>query len=142
IERLAHVARAAGVSASDSFLQGRAPLTVPANSRATLLLDQSYLTTAYPELITSGGRDSTIAITYAEALWKGREKGNRNDIEGKTMHGLADRFISDGGAHRLFRPLWWRTFRYLQLDIQTRTEPLTIEDLRATFTAYPFTVRA
>ena len=141
-ERLARVARAAGVSASDGFLQGRAPLTVPANSRATLLIDQSYLTTAYPELITSGGRDSTVAITYAEALWKGREKGNRNDVEGKTMHGLSDRFITDGGRRRLFRPLWWRTFRYLQLDIETRAEPLTIEDLRAVFTAYPFVVRA
>jgi len=141
-ERLARVARASGVAATDSFLQGGAPLTVPANSRATLLLDQSYLTTAYPELITSGGRDATVAITYAEALWKGREKGNRNDVEGKTMHGLSDRFITDGGRRRLFRPLWWRTFRYLQLDIETRAEPLAIEDLRAVFTAYPFVVRA
>jgi hypothetical protein len=141
-ERLARIARTTGVKASDDFLQGRAPLTVPANSRATLLLDQSYLTTAYPELLTSGGRDSVIAITYGEALWKGREKGNRNDIEGKAMHGVEDRFITDGGAHRLFRPLWWRTFRYVQLDIETRAEPLTIEDLRAVFTGYPFVVRA
>ena len=141
-ERLARIPRTTGVKASDDFLQGRAPLTVPANSRATLLLDQSYLTTAYPELITSGGRDSVIAITYAEALWKGKEKGNRNDIEGKAMHGVEDRFITDGGARRLFRPLWWRTFRYVQLDIDTRAEPLTIEDLRAVFTGYPFVVRA
>src|SRR2546423_757416 len=141
-KRFARVARTAGIAASDDFLQGHKSLSVPANTRATLLLDQSYLTTAYPEVVASGGRDSVIAITYAEALWKGREKGNRNDIEGKTMHGLADRIISDGGAQRLFRPLWWRTFRYLQLDIQTRAEPLTIEDLRAIFTAYPFTVRA
>jgi hypothetical protein len=142
VERLARVARAAGITASDEFLQGRAPLTVPAKTRATLLLDQSYLTTAYPELVTSGGRDSAITITYAEALWKGREKGNRNEVEGKTMHGVNDRFISDGGAHRLFRPLWWRTFRYVQLDVETRNEALTIEDVRGVFTAYPFVVRA
>lgn len=141
-ERLARIARTSGIKASDDFLQGRAPLTIAANSRATLLLDQSYLTTAYPELITSGGRDSVIAITYAEALWKGKEKGNRNDIEGKTMHGVADHFITDGGARRLFRPLWWRTFRYLQLDIETHAEPVTIEDLRTVFTGYPFVVRA
>lgn len=141
-ERLARIARTSGVQAGDDFLQGRAPLTIPANSRATLLLDQSYLTTAYPELVTSGGRDSVIAITYAEALWKGKEKGNRNDVEGKAMHGVADHFITDGGARRLFRPLWWRTFRYLQLDIETRAEPVTIEDLRAVFTGYPFVVRA
>ncbi|HJQ26526.1 MAG TPA: alpha-L-rhamnosidase N-terminal domain-containing protein [Blastocatellia bacterium] len=141
-ERLAHVRRTSGVEASDDFLQGRKPLTVPANTRATLLLDQSYLTTAYPEMVTSGGRDSVIAITYAEALWMGREKGNRNEVEGKNVRGITDRFISDGGAHRRFRPLWWRTFRYIQLNVETRAEPLTIEDLRATFTAYPFTVRA
>jgi alpha-L-rhamnosidase len=141
-ERLTHVVRASAVTAGDDFLQGRAPLVVPANTRASLLLDQTYLTTAYPEFVTSGGRDSVIHITYAEALWKGREKGNRNDIEGKGMRGLSDRFIPDGGAHRLFRPLWWRTFRYVQLDIETRAEPLTLEDLRAVFTAYPFVVRS
>jgi alpha-L-rhamnosidase len=141
-ERLARIARATGIKPGDDFLQGRAPLTIPANSRATLLLDQSYLTTAYPELITGGGRDSVITITYGEALWKGKEKGNRNDIEGKVLRGVEDRFITDGGAHRLFRPLWWRTFRFLQLDIATRAEPLTLEDLRAVFTGYPFAVRA
>ncbi|HKP10469.1 MAG TPA: alpha-L-rhamnosidase C-terminal domain-containing protein, partial [Blastocatellia bacterium] len=119
-----------------------APLTVPANARATLLLDQSYLTTAYPELVTSGGRDAAVTVTYAEALWKGREKGNRNEVEGKAMHGLSDRFVTDGGAHRLFRPLWWRTFRYVQLDVETRAEPLTVEDLRGVFNGYPFVVRA
>lgn len=141
-ERLAHIARTAGITAGDDFLQGRAPLTVPANTKATLLLDHSYLTTAYPELVTSGGRDAVVDITYGEALWKGQEKGHRGDIEGKAIRGVGDRFISDGGARRLFRPLWWRTFRYLQLDIETHAEPLTIEDLRAVFTGYPFTVRA
>ena len=141
-ERLTRVARATGVTVSDEFLQGRAPLTIAANKRATLLLDQSYLTTAYPELVTSGGRDSTVTLTYAEALWKGREKGNRNEIEGKTMHGVSDRFVTDGGKQRLFRPLWWRTFRYVQLDIETRNEPLTIDDVRGVFNGYPFVVRA
>src|SRR2546425_2302853 len=142
LERIPRIARASGVRASDYFLQGRAPLTVPANTNATLLLDQTYLTTAYPELVTSGGRGALIALTYAEALFKGREKGNRNVIEGKEIIGYEDRFISDGGSHRLFRPLWWRTFRYFQLDIETKSEPLVIEDLRAIYTAYPFALRA
>ncbi len=44
------------------------------------------------------------------------KKGNRNEIEGKEIRGIEDRFLPDGGQHRLFRPLWWRAFRYLQLD--------------------------
>jgi hypothetical protein len=75
LERLARVVRTSGVEASPEFLQGTAPVTVPANSRVRLLFDQSYLTTGYPELVTSGGRGSNLTLTYAEALWKGHEKG-------------------------------------------------------------------
>ncbi len=141
LERLARVVRAQGAELSAEFLLGRAPVTVPAATRATILLDQSYLTTAYPELATQGGRGSEITLTYAEGLWKGREKGNRNETEGKEMRGYEDRFLPDGGR-RVFRPLWWRTYRYLQIDVETRSEPLVIEDVRGIFSAYPFTVRA
>src|SRR5258708_39044665 len=32
----------------------------------------------------------------------------------------------------------WRTWRYLDLDITTGNQPLTLESLKAQFTAYPF----
>ena len=142
LERFSRVARASGLEPPAEFLQGASPVTVPANSKASLLFDQSYLTTGYPELVTSGGRGANLKLTYAEALYKGREKGNRNDIEGKEIRGIEDRFHPDGGQHRMFRPLWWRTFRYLQLDVETGEEPLVIEDFRSRFTAYPFQMRA
>ena len=41
-----------------------------------------------------------------------------------------------------FRPLWWRTYRYLELDIETRDQPLTVDDLAATYVGYPFERRA
>ncbi len=56
--------------------------------------------------------------------------------------GLNDSFLPDGGQHRVFEPLWWRTWRYLDLDIQTADQPLTLESLTANFTAYPFEERA
>ena len=142
LERLQRVVRTQGMTASPEFLQGAAPLTVPANSHVTLLFDQTYLTTGYPELVVSGGRGAMLTLTYAEALWKGREKGNRNETEGKEMHGITDRFQPDGGRERLFRPLWWRTFRYLQIEAETGAEPVTLVDLRSRFTAYPFQARA
>jgi hypothetical protein len=142
LERLARVVRAKGAESSAGFLEGRSPLTVPASTRATVLLDQTYLTTAYPEFVTRGGRGAEISLTYAEALQKGREKGNRNEAEGKEIVGYHDLFLPDGGEHRTFRPLYWRTFRYLQIDVETRSEPLVIEDVRAVFTAYPFVARA
>ena len=35
-----------------------------------------------------------------------------------------------------------RDSRYLELDIETRGEPLTVEDLRATYVGFPFARRA
>ena len=37
------------------------------------------------------------------------EKGNRDEMEGKEFIGYHDEFVADGGARRMFRPLWWRT---------------------------------
>jgi len=146
LERLAHVCRYAGPAEShpsDAFVQGHSPLAIPAFSRVTLLLDQTYETTAYPELVTSGGRGSVVTLTYAEALLdEQRRKGNRNEIEGKHIEGETDQFLPDGGGDRLFRPLSWRAYRYVQIDVSTAAEPLTLEDFRGEFTAYPFTLAA
>jgi hypothetical protein len=117
------------------------PLAVPAHTKAVLLLDQTHLTTAYPELIVSGGNGAQIDIRYAETLYRTRkpiDKGNRTDIEGKHFYGPSDTYVSDGGSHRIYRPLFWRTFRYIQLSIQTADEPLAVDDLRGVFSAYPF----
>ncbi|OGU07055.1 MAG: hypothetical protein A2W29_11570 [Gemmatimonadetes bacterium RBG_16_66_8] len=68
IVRYAHVRRASGVAPDDGFLLGRTDLTIPPNSRASLLLDQSHLTNAYAVLSVSGGAGSKVTLTYAEAL--------------------------------------------------------------------------
>ena len=119
------------------------PLEIAANTHVTLLLDNSVLQTAYPELVMSGGRDAEVRLTYAEALYDAKgEKGNRSEIEGRHIEGVADEFISDGGTQRAYQPLWWRTWRYLQLDITTKTAPLRLEKLDAWFSAYPFEEKA
>ena len=120
-----------------------APAAVPAGSHVHLLLDRKTLTTAYPLLTVSGGSGAHITLTYAEALYdKNQHKGDRNDVGDRTAIGIIDSFLPDGGQHRSFEPLWWRTWRYLDLDIQTAAEPLQLESLTASFTAYPFEQRA
>jgi hypothetical protein len=114
-----------------------AGMVIPPNATAVYLLDQGHLTAGYPELVVSGGRGASILLRYTEALREkdGRSKGNRNEIEGKTFVGFHDQFIPDGGTQRLYRPLWWRAWRYIELAIETANEPLTIEDLRSTSVA-------
>jgi alpha-L-rhamnosidase len=118
-------------------------IEIPAHSKISLLLDQSHLITAYPELTVSGGAQSTIRLTYAEALFDSNgQKGNRNEIAGKKIAGIFDEFLPDGPQKRTFTPLVWRTWRYLQLDITTADQPLHLDSLRSWFTAFPFEERA
>jgi hypothetical protein len=143
-ERLVSVRQSLGTTPSPSFPRQASPFEIPAHTRARLLLDQTYLTTGYPELVVSGGKGATLSLRYAESLREkeGNQKGNRNDVEGKIFIGYQDQFIADGGARRLYRPLWWRTYRYLEFQIETLDEPLVVDDLRGVYTAYPFKHKA
>ena len=133
--------RVDGLAATPEFPEQ--PLEIPANTHVTLLLDHGVLQTAYPELTVSGGRDAEIQLTYAEALYDAQgNKGNRNEIAGRHIEGVSDEFISDGGERRSFQPLWWRTWRYLQIDVTTKAAPLRLEKLNAWFNAYPFQEKA
>ncbi len=139
IERLHKIVRSNKITYDTGFLKGKKGLTIPANSKVSLLLDQTHLTIGYPEMIVSKGKYSKIKVTYAEALIaKDGSKGNRNITEGKKIRGYYDLFIPDGGDKRRFRPLWLRTYRFIQLDIETQNEPLIIDDYYGIFTAYPF----
>src|SRR5205807_9542782 len=105
-----------------------------------LLFDNAVLTTGYPELDLEGGRGANVRLRYAEALVGGpnrNQKGNRNEIEGKSLRGFHDAYVADG-KRRVFRPLWWRTFRYLQIEVETAAEPLILHSLTNVFSAYPF----
>jgi alpha-L-rhamnosidase len=142
-QRIPKVRLAEGVNTPAGFPQGPAALTIPEHQHVRLLLDQTYLTTAWPEITVSSGSGSSVTLRYAEALYgKGWTKGNRNQIEGRQFHGPADTYIADGGPHRVWRPLFWRTWRYVRLEIETADEPLTIEDVRGIYTGYPFEQRA
>lgn len=149
-------------SADKNFISGKKKLVVPPDTHVKFLLDQSQLTTAYPVLEMSKGKDAEIKLTYAESLyspvnnnnltgaeaamaWQGAvivNKGNRHEVEGKMIDGNQDIFIADGGMDRLFQPLWWRTFRYVEVEINTGKEALEINRLYSIFTAYPFEEKA
>ena len=144
IERLGRVAKASGLTTDGAFLQGNRPLEIPANSRVTLLIDHGKLTIGYPELLFSGGNGSQVRIGYAENLFipGTPRKGNRNQIDGMQFVGLKDVVLPDGRTDRVFRPTWLRTFRFLQLEIETGSQPLSLRDMYNVYTATPILVKA
>lgn len=132
--------RSAGIQVPPEFLSGNEVLEIPPNTKVTLLLDQEKLTIGYPKLTVSGGTESEIILTYAEGLFEKNteKKGNRNKIEGKEIRGYTDVFYPEGGDNRTYSTLWNRTWRYLQLDVITKDDPLVINELNSDFSAYPF----
>lgn len=141
-QRLKTVRRAENARMTDEFLAGTAPVEIPARTKATFLLDQSHLTNAYPELTVDRGRGATLTLAYAEGLVNDKfQKGNRNEVDGRQLIGFEDQFVADGGR-RTFRPLWFRTYRYVQITVQTADEPLILQDLVGEYTGYPLAEKA
>ncbi|HEY3403814.1 MAG TPA: alpha-L-rhamnosidase C-terminal domain-containing protein [Ohtaekwangia sp.] len=148
-QRLKKVRKAEGIKVSPDFLVQRKPFTIPARTKASVLLDQEVLTNAYPTLIFSQGRGASLSMAYAEALYDKAAadtntwyKGNRNEVEGKRFIGKYDSLISDGSNQQTFTSLWWRTYRYILLKIETKDDPLILEDVYGIFTGYPFQYKA
>lgn len=132
-----------GSQVPDGFPMLKPPVTIPAHSTTTILLDQGWLTNAYPELLFSGGRRGTVTLSYAEALFTNYpSKGNRNETSGKVFIGRKDSLSSNGNAHQFFTTLSFRTWRYLQIIVRTMDEPLVIEDIYGMETGYPFQLNA
>jgi alpha-L-rhamnosidase len=154
VQRLASTRKADGIQVPAGFPATKTKVNIPANTRATILLDQGFLTNAYPTLTFSGGRDAAISLGYTEGLYiynnenlRGFRpptlpKGNRNEVEGKIFIGKLDSLVSDGTLNQEYTPLWWRTYRYIRLTVSTKAEPLSIDDIYGTFTGYPFVQNA
>ena len=144
VERLQRLVHVAGINTvPERFPALRADITIPARTHVKLLLDQGFLTNAYPYLAYSGGTSAHITIKYAEALFtKSGSKAHRNEIADKIFVGRADSLLSDGSQNQSFTSLSYRTYRYVLLSIYTQEEPLTIHDFYGTFTGYPFQMNA
>lgn len=144
-QRFGKLSRTEGmqVGIDDGFPSRQTAVTIPAHSNVTLLLDQNALTNAYMNLAFGGGKGGTITLTYAEALYsKHPEKGNRNEVAGKFIMGRKDSIIADGSSDQFFSTLYWRTFRYVQVNVITKDQPLVINDIFSEFTGYPFQLKA
>jgi hypothetical protein len=150
IQRLISAPKKQGISnIPPKYPREKASIIIPAHKKASLLLDQTFLTTAYSNLMISAGKGSVIRLGYAESLFEDDPlihgenacKGKRNETDSKMFFGCWDEIISDGQPDRLWTSLWWRTYRFIQVDIQTQDEPLIINDLYGVFTAYPFELK-
>lgn len=135
----------------DGWPLHKSVVTIPPGKTVDILLDQKELTNGYFNLVFSGGKAAEITIQYAESLYEKPDsnsmtrelvKGNRNRTEGKIIIGRNDKLISNGDTLQRFSTLDWRTFRYVNLHVETKEEALNIDDVSSTFVGFPFKMRA
>ncbi|MCP3735911.1 hypothetical protein M9979_13630 [Sphingomonas sp. RP10(2022)] len=113
-------------------------VTVPANSKVTLLIQRDAMVAAYPQLDVDGGAGARVTLTWSEALYDAnRKKGDRALVGDRSVYGIHDTFLPDGRP-RTFETLWWRTWRYAEIAVETKDAPLVLKGLRAFETGYPF----
>ncbi|MBP5167030.1 MAG: hypothetical protein ILP09_07200 [Oscillospiraceae bacterium] len=126
-------------------------LTVPAGAVRAAELDAGELTTGYLMLSFKGGSGAKVRIECAESYVFSVEnkehhffmhvKGDRTDHVNGVLSGYADDYALSGhgeeGAEEYYEPFWFRTFRFVRLEITAGDEPVTITDLKYRETGYP-----
>lgn len=138
-----------------AFSKSSFPLQVAPYSTTSVVLDAGELTTGYLFLRLAGGADAHIELLQAECYVQKTplhcdnyrdhpEKGDRTDASG-LLTGYADRYTVLGtgseSSPEEYEPFWFRTFRYIQISITTKAEPLTVWSLDYEETGYPLDVQ-
>lgn len=133
----------ARVEAFQSLLSKAAQVTVPAQTRLRVLWDLGNYYCAYPVVKVSGGKDAKIRWAWTEGLYDDSgSRGDRNQFIGKRVaHSMDDTFLCDGREGALFTTPWWRSGRWVEIDIETNNDPLRVEGLAIDESRYPMEPR-
>jgi len=143
-ESLGRVVRVEGLSTATVSAGAlvTVPVVIPPGTKARLLIDHAVMTTAMLSLDTDQGDGAIVRLRYTEALVDAQgNKGDRNEVAGRHCQGYADEFTLDGKS-RTFEPLYWRTFRFLQVEIESAGEPVVLRRLTTVFTGASLDPRA
>lgn len=136
----------------EDFLRERRSLVIPAGTETIVELDAGEEMTGYIRAAFSGGKGAGVSLLYAEAYvqdgFVGPEhipvKADRIDRENGHLQGYED-FYHVAGMGRaeepeVYEPYWFRTFRFVRLQIKTGEEALTLHGLDYEETGYPLQI--
>jgi len=155
--RFVGMTRSQGVSGeqAESVLQGSGVMRVQPGDRIWLEVDAGELTTGYLQVAVSGGAGSEVRLLSAECYEEAdssmhmRKKGIRdqhtNDaklIGDYDIYTVAGYGSYDVNNRELYEPFWFRTFRYVRLEVTAADEPLLLHGFQFRETGYPLEVQS
>ncbi|MBR1758154.1 MAG: hypothetical protein IJ744_05420 [Lachnospiraceae bacterium] len=144
----------------NELVQDKRAVTIPAGTTVIVELSAGELVCGYLEYALRGGRGANIATLCSEcyatpgkpdpsAGFMGMQpkpvKGDRTDYRKGKLFGHVSHYTVAGYGSEAqpeeYEPYWFRTFRYVQLRIETADEPLEILRFSYRATGYPLEVK-
>lgn len=137
----------------NSLIQEGIPITIPPKSKVAVELDAEELTTGFIYLSLAQGKGATIRLLCAESYegqpylvpWL-RDKGKRTDSVNGSLYGDFDVYhVSGNGCEseellENYEAFWFRTFRYVRVEIETGENQLRLCNLAYRETGYPLEI--
>ena len=139
-----------------ALIEKDVPVTVPSNSVQTVELSAGAEECGYLIYTFAGGKGARVSTLCSECyaypqppqssmtgtmMPSHPKKGDRTDAENGQLFGHTSTFAAAGygtAEHpEEYEPFAFRTFRYVQLKIETADEPLTVLSFRYRATGYP-----
>jgi len=139
----------------DNWLEGNETITIPPHSHEIVEISAGEMMTGFLQLQVAQGKGSKIEILSSECYAYPPEnsdnvfnppiKGDRLDYKNGKLFGNTDSYCPGGDGTfkktEYYEPFWFRTFRFIALDIVTTHEPLTLISFDYRETGYPLEVK-
>lgn len=137
------------------LLQGLNSIEVGPNQTEIVEISAGKEMTGYLNLKFLAGQGAHIRILQSESYVEGKSpsvnglslyfKEDREDSQNGYLVGFEDNYDVAGYGQEdtpeSYQPFWFRTFRFIRLEIQTGDEPLTLAAMNYEETGYPLRVK-
>lgn len=137
------------------LIRGKNTITIPPNTKEIVEISAGEEMTGYLKLEMTKGKNTKIKILQSEAYVQKETtqvngltihvKKDREDFENGYLDGFTDEYLVAGygeeDSPELYEPFWFRTFRYIRLEIETSDEELKLHGFNYCETGYPLEVK-
>lgn len=129
------------------LLDTNRPLEFAANQAVEMIWDLEKYECGYPDINWSGGTGTEVAFAWGESLFEVPQgehldadspRGHRGEIDDKRWLGFGDYFVASGKDNESAPGLWWRSGRYVRIQVRTAEQPIRINRIGILTTGYPF----
>lgn len=144
-----NISSSASAAQWTDMLKGKGVVQIAPNSHESVEIDAGELTCGFLSLRMLGGSGATVHLITSEGYvdelpstpGEFPKKGDRTAWENRQLYGFTDTLhIKSRGTEAVpecYEPFWFRTFRFVKLEIWTENSPLTFTGFDYLETGYP-----